>query len=136
MQYLTPKETWLLSVLYRLEEADVEDILNDIEGRYDYKYTTIECMLINLFKKQYVTRVKSGRRYRYTPREAFPAIFQEVVEFLFGEYLPQKNIDFLSECTSYGVLTEKDKGKLKSVLKATQPKKAGGKKKTATKKRP
>ena len=122
---LTPTETWLLTVIYKLGDADTHEILEYISEEKDWKYTGLESLLIQLFDKEYLTRYKSGRRYRYKPVYPFTNIVKRVVNRLFGKFLnehPYPLVDYLFELKE---LNEKDQKAVLEMLNVEEEKNLG-----------
>ncbi len=80
---LTPKEIFLLSILYELKDADIYDILNYVQNEDEWQYASVEIYLTFLFKKGYVERQKIGRRYRYQPKVSLTDVVTRVFDRLF-----------------------------------------------------
>jgi predicted transcriptional regulator len=80
---LTPKETFILSVIYELGEADIHDVLNHVKEEKEWQYTSVETFLTFLYKKGYVNRIKVGRRFRYTPKLTLNEVVTKVLDKLF-----------------------------------------------------
>lgn len=80
---LTPKEIFLLSILYELEDADIYDILNHVQDEDEWQYASVEIYLTFLFKKGYVERMKVGRRYRYRPKLSLTDVVTRIFDRLF-----------------------------------------------------
>lgn len=80
---LTPKETYILSVIYELGEADINDVLNHLKNEKEWPYASVETFLTLLNKKGYVNRVKMGRRFRYSPKKSLTEVVTQILDKLF-----------------------------------------------------
>jgi BlaI family transcriptional regulator, penicillinase repressor len=82
-----PLELQCLCSLWRLGEANVQGVRDDLAPRRALAYTTVMTMLDRLTRKQVVTRRKVGRSFVYTPsltrNEVRQRAIRELVESLF-----------------------------------------------------
>jgi len=63
---LGPLERKVLDVAWRLEKANVRDVIDALDD--DFAYTTIMTTLDRLYKKGYLDRELDGRAFIYSPR--------------------------------------------------------------------
>lgn len=80
---LTPKETFILSVIYEMGEADIQEILKHLNNEEEWPYASVETFLTLLNKKGYVNRIKVGRRFRYSPKQPLADVVTQVLDKLF-----------------------------------------------------
>jgi len=116
---LTPKETFLLSVIYELGEADIYDVLSHVKDEKECQYTSVETFLTFLYKKGYVERLKVGRRFRYTPKLSLNVVVKQVLDRLFRGLLrknPSPLINYFIPPTSK--MSEREKKAIGDLLLA------------------
>ena len=65
---LTDGEARLMTVLWRLRQASVADVVDALKGKRPVKYSTVQTMLRILENKGYVTHRKAGRQFIYRAR--------------------------------------------------------------------
>jgi predicted transcriptional regulator len=85
---LPPLELECMKVLWRLEEASVRDIREQLASLRPLAYTTVETTMDRLTRKGMVSRQKVGKAHRYTPRyaraDARTQAVKTLVEHFFG----------------------------------------------------
>ena len=85
---LPPLELECMKVLWRLGEASVRDIREELARVRSLAYTTVETIMDRLTRKGVVSREKRGKAHRYTPRyakaEARAQAVHVLVEHFFG----------------------------------------------------
>ena len=85
---LPPLELECMKVLWRLGEASVREIREQLAGVRPLAYTTVETIMDRLTRKAAVSRQKVGKAHRYTPRyakaEAREKAVHALVEHFFG----------------------------------------------------
>ncbi|MFC7392239.1 BlaI/MecI/CopY family transcriptional regulator [Scopulibacillus cellulosilyticus] len=64
---LGPLELKVMKCLWAFEEATVQKVLDALNKKEDYAYTTIMTVMSRLAQKGILQRVKSGRSYQYKP---------------------------------------------------------------------
>ena len=117
---LTPNETWLLSVLYELGDADIFEILDHVVEEKDWKYTSVESFLNKLHDKGYLIRRKCGRRYRYSPAYSLSDTLRQVLDKLFRGFLKNKPVPFVDYLFQPGKISERDRKILLDLITAFQ----------------
>lgn len=80
MYELPPLELECMKVLWRLGEASVRDIREELAAVRPLAYTTVETIMDRLTRKGIVAREKIGKAHRYTPRYAKEAARAQAVE--------------------------------------------------------
>lgn len=114
---LTPKETFLLSVIYELGECDIYEVLNHVKNEKEWRYTSVETFLTFLYKKGYVDRIKTGRRFRYKPKLSLNAVVKKVLDRLFRGLLKKNPSPLLNYLIpSSNKLTERERKALSDLL--------------------
>lgn len=85
---LPPLELECMKVLWRLGEASVREIREQLAATRPLAYTTVETIMDRLTRKAMVSRQKVGKAHRYTPRyergQARTQAVQALVEHFFG----------------------------------------------------
>jgi predicted transcriptional regulator len=64
---LAPVELMLMKSVWRLGEATVQQVRDDVASERDLAYTTVLTMLRTLEQKGFLTHEERGRRYVYRP---------------------------------------------------------------------
>jgi BlaI family penicillinase repressor len=64
---LTPQELAIMKVVWRLENATVRDIYEQLRERRDVAYTTVLTMMKILEQKGYVKKTQADRAFVYRP---------------------------------------------------------------------
>lgn len=80
MYELPPLELECMKVLWRLGEASVRDIREELAAVRPLAYTTVETIMDRLTRKGIVARQKIGKAHRYTPRYTKEAARVQAVE--------------------------------------------------------
>jgi len=80
------RESQIMDIIYRLEEADAETVRTELSD--DVSNSTVRTMLRHLEEKEYLKHRKEGRRYVYHPArpkaEVRRSMLQHLTETFFG----------------------------------------------------
>jgi BlaI family penicillinase repressor len=65
---LSESEWKIMNALWKKHPATAREIIDRMEGKVDWAYTTVKTMLTRLVAKQAVTETKRGNASHYAPR--------------------------------------------------------------------
>jgi len=116
MEELTKTEERIMQVLWKLQNAFVKDIIDELEEEPKPPYNTISSIVRLLEKKGYVSYKAYGKTYEY-----FPAITKEdytktTFSKLFAGYFDNSPSSLLSFMVKEEKLSEKDIEELKALI--------------------
>ncbi|RZK34430.1 MAG: BlaI/MecI/CopY family transcriptional regulator [Pedobacter sp.] len=116
MEELTKAEERIMQVLWKLQNAFVKDIIDELEEEPKPPYNTISSIVRLLEKKGYVSYKAYGKTYEY-----FPAITKEdytktTFSKLFAGYFDNSPSSLLSFMVKEEKLSEKDIEELKALI--------------------
>jgi BlaI family penicillinase repressor len=88
LRQLTRLELQIMSVLWDLGPATVQEVQKELGQKPKLAYTTVQTMLNVLLRKGRVTRTLEGKAYRYSPvlsrAKAVTQSLNDLVDRLFG----------------------------------------------------
>jgi len=67
-------ETEIMNVIWELQEATVQDVVDALKPRRKLAYTTVMTVMSRLADKGYLNRRKDGRSFVYTPGPSREAV--------------------------------------------------------------
>lgn len=116
MEELTKAEERIMQVLWKLKQAFVKDIIEELDDEPKPPYNTISSIVRLLEKKGYVSYKAYGKTYEY-----FPAISKEdyaktTFSKLFSGYFDNSPSSLLSFMVKEEKLSEKDIEELKALI--------------------
>jgi BlaI family penicillinase repressor len=116
MEELTKAEERIMQVLWKLQNAFVKDIIDELEEEPKPPYNTISSIVRLLEKKGYISYKAYGKTYEY-----FPAITKEdytktTFSKLFAGYFDNSPSSLLSFMVKEEKLSEKDIEELKALI--------------------
>ncbi|MCP4711555.1 MAG: BlaI/MecI/CopY family transcriptional regulator [Planctomycetes bacterium] len=65
MQALSPAESEILAVIWRLEQATVQEVIDHLPSHKETVYTTIQTLIRRLEKKGYLKHRSLGKAHQY-----------------------------------------------------------------------
>jgi predicted transcriptional regulator len=84
---LGAQELAIMKVVWRLKDASVRDVYEDVRARRSVAYTTVMTMMNTLETKGYLKRHLDGRAFRYRPavpeQKVIGAMVRDFVERVF-----------------------------------------------------
>ena len=116
MEELTKAEERIMQVLWKLQNAFVKDIIDELDEDPKPPYNTISSIVRLLEKKGYVSYKAYGKTYEY-----FPAISKEdytktTFSKLFAGYFDNSPTSLLSFMVKEEKLSERDIEELKALI--------------------
>jgi len=116
MEELTKAEERIMQVLWKLQNAFVKDIIDELDEEPKPPYNTISSIVRLLEKKGYVSYKAYGKTYEY-----FPAISKEdytktTFSKLFAGYFDNSPTSLLSFMVKEEKLSERDIEELKALI--------------------
>lgn len=116
MEELTKAEERIMQVLWKLKQAFVKDIIEELDDEPKPPYNTISSIVRLLEKKGYVSYKAYGKTYEY-----FPAISKEdyaktTFSKLFAGYFDNSPSSLLSFMVKEEKLSERDIEELKALI--------------------
>ncbi|TKC12261.1 BlaI/MecI/CopY family transcriptional regulator [Pedobacter polaris] len=116
MEELTKTEERIMQVLWKLQNAFVKDIIDELDEEPKPPYNTISSIVRLLEKKGYVSYKAYGKTYQY-----FPAISKEdytktTFSKMFSGYFDNSPTSLLSFMVKEEKLSEKDIEELKALI--------------------
>lgn len=102
---LGPLEKEVMDCIWERGDASVGEIQNCLKKSRKIAYTTVMTIMTRLEKKGFLTRVKKGRFYIYTPRESksktAKGVVKNILDSLVNQYGEEAVTAFTDELRKY-----------------------------------
>lgn len=116
MEELTKAEERIMQVLWKLQNAFVKDIIDELEEEPKPPYNTISSIVRLLEKKGYVSYKAYGKTYEYFPTITKEDYTKTTFSKLFAGYFDNSPSSLLSFMVKEEKLSEKDIEELKALI--------------------
>jgi BlaI family penicillinase repressor len=116
MEELTKAEERIMQVLWKLQNAFVKDIIDELEEEPKPPYNTISSIVRLLEKKGYVGYKAYGKTYEYFPTITKEDYTKTTFSKLFAGYFDNSPSSLLSFMVKEEKLSEKDIEELKALI--------------------
>lgn len=80
-------EASILEIMWKLQNASVQDVLDNLPDEKDLAYTTVMTVMDRLSKKGLLEREKQGRKFIYTPSYSKKKLEKKMFNSLFTSLL-------------------------------------------------
>jgi len=113
---ISPAETQILSLIWQLKQATVQQVLDNLPKERDITYATVQTLLRRLEKKGYIKHISKGKAHHF-----FAAVKQkDVVSKKVSDFLDRlfggDSFPLMQYLAEHGKLTADDIGKLKNII--------------------
>jgi BlaI family penicillinase repressor len=116
MEELTKTEERIMQVLWKLQQAFVKEIINELDEDPKPPYNTISSIVRLLEKKGYVAYRAYGKTYQYFPAISKEEYAKTTFSKLFSEYFDSSPSSLLSFMVKEEKLSEADIEELKALI--------------------
>lgn len=117
MKKLTKSEEEIMAVLWRLEKAFVQDILQEfLEPKP--AYNTVSTLIRILVDKGFVGYEQFGRSHRYYPKVKEPEYKKEYLKSMMGRFFDNSYRNLVSFFSDSNELTVSELEELKRIIEA------------------
>ena len=116
MEELTKTEERIMQVLWKLQNAFVKDIIDELEEEPKPPYNTISSIVRLLEKKGYVSYKAYGKTYEYFPSISKEDYTKTTFTKLFSGYFDNSPSSLLSFMVKEEKLSEQDIEELKAII--------------------
>lgn len=113
---LTATELELMNIVWKLGEASVKDILQNLPCERPLAYTSASTILRILEKKQILTSRKEGRTHIYVPTISKDEYGKQAVGYMIKNVFSQTPSNLAKALVSSYDLTEKDLTEIKQLI--------------------
>ena len=117
LRSMSPKETEILSLVWELNEATVQQIRDKLPSDRSLAYNTVQTLLCRLEQKGYLKHHLKGRAHVYIPsvkpKEVIKTTVSDFLRRLFGGD-PKPLVQFLAED---GKIDEEDVKRLRELIR-------------------
>lgn len=120
MEELTKSEERIMQVLWKLQNAFVKDIIDELDEEPKPPYNTISSIVRLLEKKGYVAYKAYGKTYEYFPAISKEAYTKTTFSKLFSGYFDNSPTSLLSFMVKEEKLSESDIAELKALIDKKQ----------------
>jgi BlaI family penicillinase repressor len=113
---LTKTESWVLQILFSINEGTVYDVLEVARQYKDWRYTTVLTLLQKLLHKGYVSYERTGRQYVFKPTLEADEFFEKEMNnnySFFIEHNTNAVVDYLIKTRD---VSDNDAKKLRKIL--------------------
>ena len=119
---ISPAETQVLTIVWQLQQATVQQVLDNLPKGRDITYATVQTLLRRLEKKGYIKHTSKGKAHLFSPavkkKDVISRTVSDFLDRLFGGD-PVPLMQYLAE---HGKLTADDIEHLKNIIKKQKPK--------------
>jgi BlaI family penicillinase repressor len=116
MEELTKAEERIMQVLWKLQNAFVKDIIDELDEEPKPPYNTISSIVRLLEKKGYVSYRAYGKTYEYFPAISKADYAKTTFSKLFSGYFDNSPSSLLSFMVKEEKLSEKDIEELRALI--------------------
>ena len=116
MEELTKAEERIMQVLWKLQNAFVKDIIDELDEEPKPPYNTISSIVRLLEKKGYVSYKAYGKTYEYFPAISKEEYTKTTFSKLFAGYFDNSPTSLLSFMVKEEKLSETDIEELKALI--------------------
>jgi len=109
-------ELELLTIVWNLKEASVNDVLFELQKKKKVAYTTVMTMLQNLAKKEVLAFRKEGRSYIYSAKIAPDQIKQSLLSKLMGSVFSGSKVEMVQFMMEHEPLSQDEKEEIKRMV--------------------
>ncbi len=117
MKKLTKSEEEIMAVLWRLEKAFVQDILQEFPEPKP-AYNTVSTLIRILVDKGFVDYEQFGRSHRYYPKVKEPEYKKEYLKSMMGRFFDNSYRNLVSFFSDSNELTVSELEELKRIIEA------------------
>jgi predicted transcriptional regulator len=113
---LTKAESFVLQLLYSINEGTVYDVLEIANKKKDWKYTTVLTLMQKLMQKKYVTHDKISKQYIFKPTLTAEEYFEREMNDNYSFFI-ERNTDAVAEyLVNAKNLGDADAKKIKKII--------------------
>ena len=116
LQALSPSETEILRLVWRLGEATVQQVADTLPANRTIKYATVQTLLRRLEKKGYTKHRLNGKAHVFYPVAKKEDVIQRSVTDFVDKLFGGNPIPLMHYLAEHGELTEKDIENLKKIV--------------------
>ena len=116
MEELTKTEERIMQVLWKLQNAFVKDIIDELDEEPKPPYNTISSIVRLLEKKGYVNYKAYGKTYEYFPAISKDEYTKTTFSKMFSGYFDSSPASLLSFMVKEEKLSEKDIEEIKKLI--------------------
>lgn len=116
MQKLTRKEEEIMQVLWRLENAFVKEILDELPLPKPH-YNTVSTMIKILEEKNFIVKQKFGNMNRYSPRVEKSTYQSDAADDLVEKYFDGSAVNIIAHFAKKENMTEQE---IQDIIKLIQ----------------
>lgn len=120
---LTDVELELMSILWRIEEGSVADVIAQLPKARELAYTSVSTILRILEQKEVLQTRKEGRGHIYIPRLSKPEYEAKALKHVVDRVFEGTPLALVKQLLSNTKLNEKDLQELKSMIAKMDAKK-------------
>lgn len=117
---LSPAETEILRLVWRLGAATVQDVCNALPKRRSVTYATVQTLLRRLEKKGYVTHAVQGKAHLFSPAANREDVIRRTVSDFVDRLFGGDPLPLLLHLADHSKLKEEDIRRLKRLIEESQ----------------
>ena len=113
---LSPAETEILRLLWRLESGTVQDVCKELPPDRRITYATVQTLLRRLEHKGYITHKQKGRAYVFTPTAQPDVVIKRTVSDFVDRLFGGDPLPLMLHLVEKSELNEKDVNRLRKLI--------------------
>lgn len=117
LQALSPSETEILSILWSLERATVQNVCDHLPKDRDITYATVQTLLRRMEKKGYITHKVKGKTHVFFAREKKESVINRSITDFVNRLFGGDPAPLLHHLAKHGDISDQDIKELKKIIK-------------------
>lgn len=119
MQKLTRKEEEIMQILWRLENAFIKEIVDEMPAPKPH-YNTVSTMIKILEEKEFIDRKKFGNMYQYFPKVAKSTYQSDAADDLLEKYFDGSSVNIIAHFAKKENMSEEEIQEIVSIIQANK----------------
>ena len=118
---ISPAETQILSLIWQLKQATVQQVLDNLPKERDITYATVQTLLRRLEKKGYIKHILKGKAHHFFASVKQKDVISKKVSDFLDRLFGGDSVPLMQYLAEHGKLTASDIENLKKLIEKNNP---------------
>jgi len=118
---ISPAETQVLRLIWQLQQATVQQVLDNLPKERDITYATVQTLLRRLEKKGYIKHISKGKAHHFFSTVKQKDVISKKVSDFLDRLFGGDSFPLMQYLAEHGKLTARDIENLKKLIEKNNP---------------